>query len=169
MNTVKYLLLFKGNSAKRGFEASVRGFSKLGAAQAAMDESYIKFAAILNISIVFNASDDKYTTRTKSNVRIERNGDWFQWDIIKAVPEDDGPDGKSAETEPCGLSKYTVTIEEHITQDFSVEACDIFHAMQDVETDYKIGRLAIQRSMPTAHLIMARNDETGETTEWREF
>ncbi len=169
MNVVNYLLLFKGNSDKGGFESSVRGFSKLKAAQAAMAESYRKFAAILNIPVVPDASKDKYTTRTKDRVRIERNGDWFQWDIVKAVPEDGGADGMSTEPECCELSKYTVTIEEHFTQDFTVEARDIICAMQNVEMDYKMGLLDIQHSMPNAHLIMARDDEIGETTEWREF
>ena len=38
MNAVNYLLLFKGNSDKGGYESSVRGFIKLEAARSAMAE-----------------------------------------------------------------------------------------------------------------------------------
>lgn len=172
MSAVNYLLLFSGNSNKGGFESSVRGFSKLEAAQTAMAESHKKFAAILNIPVGPNASSDKYTTRTKNSIRLERYGDYFQWEIIKAVPEDgelgelsSDPEGKRCH----GLSKYMVTIEEHIAQEFSVKAYDIFHAVQSAETEYKKGRFVVQPSAPNAHLIMARDDETGDTTEWKEF
>ncbi len=171
MSVVNYLLLFKGNSDKGGFESSVRGFTKLEAAQAAMDESCKKFAAILNIPVDSNASSDKYTARAKNGLRLERYGDWFQWEIIKAVPEDGELDGTSTEPEGdchCGLPKYTVTIEEHISQDFSVEGRDIGDAIENAETGYKAGRLVVQPSTPSARLIMARDDETGEVTEWKE-
>ncbi len=172
MSAVNYLLLFSGNSNKGGFESSVRGFSKLEAAQTAMAESHKKFAAILNIPVGPNASSDKYTTRTKNSIRLERYGDYFQWEIIKAVPEDGelGEVSSDPEGKRChGLSKYTVTIEEHTAQEFSVKAYDIFHAVQSAETEYKKGRFVVQPSAPNARLIMARNDEIGDTTEWKEF
>lgn len=140
MNAVNYILLFKGNSDKGGFESCVRGFSKLEAAQAAMAESHKILASALNIPIAPNASSDQYTTRTKNSICLERYGNCFQWEIIKAVPEDGELDEVSSDPEGKryhGLSKYTVTIEEHIAQEFSVKAYDIFHAVQSAEMDYK--------------------------------
>ncbi len=172
MNAVNYILLFKGNSDKGGFESCVRGFSKLEAAQAAMAESHKTLASALNIPVGPNAFSDQYTTRTKNSIRLERYGNCFQWEIIKAVPEDGELDEVSSDPEGKryrGLSKYTVTIEEHIAQEFSVKAYDIFHAVQSAETEYKKGRFVVQPSAPNARLLMARNDETGETTEWKEF
>jgi len=65
--------------------------------------------------------------------------------------------------------RYTVTIEEHITQEFSVEARDICHAAQTAVERYNQGVLVVQPSAPNARLVMARDDETGEMTEWKEF
>ena len=169
MSTVNYLLLYEGDSRQGGFESSVRGFAKLEAARAAMDEKYKKFAALLDIPVGPNAYNDPYTIRTKDSIRLERYGDRFKWEIIKAVAEDCRPDGAFAENEHYGLRKYTVTIEEHIAQSFPVEAYDIFFAVSSAERDYKQGSLIVQPSTPNARLIMACDDETGETTEWKEF
>ena len=68
-----------------------------------------------------------------------------------------------------GLRKYTITIEEHVAQSFPVEAHNIFFAVSSAERDYKQGSLTVQPSIPNVRLIMARDDETGETTEWKEF
>lgn len=68
-----------------------------------------------------------------------------------------------------GKTKYTVTIEEHISESFSVEAHDIVHALDEAERQYAQGMLIVQPSIPLSRQIMARNDETGETTGWREF
>ncbi len=65
--------------------------------------------------------------------------------------------------------RYTVTIEEHITQEFSVEARDIFQAAQTAVERYNQGVLVVPPSTPNARLVMARDDETGEMTEWKEF
>jgi len=65
--------------------------------------------------------------------------------------------------------RYTVTIEEHITQEFSVEARDICYAAQTAVEQYSQGVLVVQPSAPNARLVMARDDETGEMTEWKEF
>jgi len=64
---------------------------------------------------------------------------------------------------------YTVIIEEHIAHEFSVEACDIYQAMQIAEERYHQGLFVVQSSTPNARLVMARDNETGEMTEWREF
>lgn len=169
MSAVNYLLLYEGDSRQGGFESSVRGFAKLEAARAAMDEKYKKFAALLDIPVGPNAFSNPYTTRTKDSIRLERYGDRFKWEIIKAVAEDCGPDGAFAEGKDYGLRRYTVTIEEHVAQSFPVEAYDIFFAVSSAERDYKQGSLTVQPSTPNARLIMARDDETGETTEWKEF
>ena len=88
MSKVNYLLLFKGNSDKGGSEASVRGFTKLEAAQTAMSESYRGIAATMNIPVSSGKISNLYTVRTESSIRLERYGDVFRWEIIEAVPED---------------------------------------------------------------------------------
>ncbi len=65
--------------------------------------------------------------------------------------------------------RCTVTIEEHITQEFSLEARDIFQAAQTAVERYNQGVLVVPPSTPNACLIMARDDESGEMTEWKEF
>lgn len=169
MSAVNYLLLYEGDSRQGGFESSVRGFAKLEAARAAMDEKYKKFAALLDIPVGPNTFSNPYTIRTKYSIRLERYGDRFKWEIIKAVAEDCEPDGAFAKDKHYGLRRYTVTIEEHVAQSFPVEAYDIFFAVSSAERDYKQGSLIVQPSAPNARLIMARDDETGETTEWKEF
>jgi len=172
MSSVNYLLIYKGNSDKGGYESSVRGFSKLEAAQAAMEKEHRKFAAMLDIPVGPNASSDRYTTRTKNKIRLERYGDRFQWEIIDAVPEDDEHDSAASDAEGGryrGLSRFTVIIEEHIAQEFSLDAYDIFHAIEKAERGYKAGDFVVHSSPPNARLIMARDDVTGETTEWKEF
>ncbi len=172
MNTVNYLLLFKGYSNQGGCEFSVRGFITLEAAQTAMIESHKKFEAYMNIPVGPNESSNKHTTRTKNSIYLKCNDAWFQWEIIKAVPEDGEADGISRRAKSKrrrGLVRYTVTIEEHIAQDFSIEAFDIFAAVQSAEASYKHGSLVVQPSTPNTRLIMARDEETGEITEWKEF
>ena len=169
MSAVNYLLLYEGDSRQGGFESSVRGFAKLEAARAAMDKKYKKFAALLDIPVGPNAFSNPYTIRTKDSIRLERYGDHFKWEIIKAVAEDCEPDSAFAKDKHYGLRKYTITIEEHVAQSFPVEAHNIFFAVSSAERDYKQGSLTVQPSIPNVRLIMARDDETGETTEWKEF
>lgn len=76
-----------------------------------------------------------------------------------------GPGGK----QQCEPTEYTVTIEEHISQEFSVKAYDIYEAMQFAEEEYLRGSFVVQPSAPNARLIMARDNETAATTEWKEF
>ena len=163
---INYLLFFSGDHSG-GQEASVRCFTKLEAARTAMAEAYRKYAAALNIPVSHSALCDQYTTKTKNTIHLERYGDHFQWEIIKAVPEDG--DSTESTKQQRGLTNYTVTIEEHIAQTFSVRAYDIFHAIGFAEMAYKQGEFVVQSSTPNARLIMAENAETGETTEWKEF
>ena len=50
-----------------------------------------------------------------------------------------------------------------------MEGYDIYQALETAEAAYKQGGLVVQPSMPVARLIMARDDETGSLTEWKEF
>lgn len=168
MSTVNYLLLYKGNSSNGGHEAAVRGFSLLESARCAMAESYRELAASMNISPSSRTPGSRYTVRTENSIRLERYGDVFVWEIIRAVPED-GPDGGNGRNRRYGLKKFTVTIEKHISQEFPIQAHDIFLALRTAEQAYSEGSLVVQPSTPNSRLIMARDDATGETSEWKEF
>jgi len=82
----------------------------------------------------------------------------------------------SSETDRCYKNspkdaphQYVVTIEEHISQDFPVDACDISTAMETAREQYLNGTLVVQPSPPTARLMMAQAEEGDEVTEWKEF
>ena len=105
----------------------------------------------------------------ENSIRLERGSDIFRWEIIKAIPEDFGPDRSSSADSPSRLRKYTVTIEEHIAQEFPVKAYDLSHALETAEAAYKQGKFVILPSAPITRLIMARHNKTGKTTGWREF
>ena len=64
--------------------------------------------------------------------------------------------------------KITVTIEEHISQAFEVEADTLEEAMQIAEQKYYDGEFVVDAfNAPTAKLMMAENNY--EATEWSEF
>ena len=63
--------------------------------------------------------------------------------------------------------KFTVTIEEHISQAFEVEADTIEEAMQIAEDKYRSGEFVLENPCVTAKLMMAENNY--EATEWEEF
>lgn len=63
--------------------------------------------------------------------------------------------------------KITVTIEEHISQDFEVEADTLEGAMQIAEDKYRSGEFVLDNPCVTAKLMMAENNY--EATEWEEF
>ena len=63
--------------------------------------------------------------------------------------------------------KITVTIEEHISQPFEVEADTLEEAMQIAEDKYRSGEFVLDKSCVTSRLIMAENYY--EATEWSEF
>ena len=67
------------------------------------------------------------------------------------------------------MSKIKITIEEHISKSFYVEAEDTGEAMEIAEEKYKNGEFVVEPSTPTAKLMMAEDPETDETTEWVEF
>ena len=68
-----------------------------------------------------------------------------------------------------GLRQYLVTIEEHISQEVSIQAEDIAQAMDKAKAAYCRGQLVVQPSAPVARLMMARSEDTKEETEWKEF
>ena len=61
----------------------------------------------------------------------------------------------------------TVTIEEHISQPFEVEADTLEEAMQIAEDKYRNGEIVLDNANVSARLMMAENDS--EATEWVEF
>ncbi len=64
---------------------------------------------------------------------------------------------------------YTVTIEEHIAGEFKVYA-DSFDDAEDVaRLKYSRGEFVVEPGTPTCRLMMVVDDETGLSTEWREF
>ena len=63
--------------------------------------------------------------------------------------------------------KFTVTIEEHISQAFEVEADTIEEAMQIAEDKYRSGEFVLENPCVTAKLMMAENGN--KQTPWEEF
>ena len=79
-------------------------------------------------------------------------------------------DEKLAKAEIVPPKTFKITIEEHITQEFEVEATDIEEAMELAEQKYWDGEFVVDSmGMPTARLMQAEDEETNETTEWVEF
>ncbi len=168
MSTVNYLLLFQGYSNHGGHESKVRCFAKLEATRDAMEKAYRRLAASMDIPIMVRTPSNRYTVRMKNCIRLERNGEWFQWEIVEAIPEDE-PDSIGEGGQGYGLKKYTVVIADHIMHSFPVEAYNIFHALRIAEEQYERGSLMAKSSRLCARLMMARDVMTGETTEWKEF
>ena len=63
--------------------------------------------------------------------------------------------------------KITVTIEEHISQPFEVEADTLEEAMQIAEDKYHSGEFVLENPCVIKKLMMAENDY--EATLWEEF
>lgn len=79
-------------------------------------------------------------------------------------------DEKLVKAEIVPPKTFKITIEEHITQEFEVEATDIEEAMEIAEQKYWDGEFVVDSmGMPTARLMQAEDKETNETTEWVEF
>ena len=65
--------------------------------------------------------------------------------------------------------KFKITIEEHVSQTFEVEATDIGEAMEIAEEKYNNGEFVVESTTPTAKLMMAEDEFGAECTEWEEF
>ena len=63
--------------------------------------------------------------------------------------------------------KITVTIEEHISQDFEVEADTLEEAMEIAEDKYRSGEFVLENANVAARLMMA--DDGNKQTEWEEL
>lgn len=67
------------------------------------------------------------------------------------------------------MKKFKVTIEEHISETFEIEAVDIEEAMQLAEERYYSGEYVLgSEASVTARLMSAAGDD-GKSTEWTEF
>lgn len=66
------------------------------------------------------------------------------------------------------MKTFKITIEEHISETFEVEANDIEEAMEIAEEKYNDGELVLEPGNVTAKLMMV-DDGEGECTEWTEF
>ena len=65
--------------------------------------------------------------------------------------------------------KFKITIEEHVSQTFEVEATDIGEAMEIAEEKYNNGEFVLEPGELTAKLMMAEDEFGTECTEWEEF
>lgn len=66
--------------------------------------------------------------------------------------------------------KFKITIEEHISGVFEVEADSVEEATRIAEDKYKYGVFVVEPDgCPTAKLMQVEDELTGETTEWTEF
>jgi hypothetical protein len=66
------------------------------------------------------------------------------------------------------MRRFVVTIEEHISQAFEVEANDIEEAMEIAEESYNNGEFVLEPGEVNAKLMMA-DDGEGDCTDWTEF
>ena len=67
------------------------------------------------------------------------------------------------------MEKYVITIEEHISGAFAICADSMEEAMRIAEENYKTGKFIIPPTPPTSRLMMGRNENGNEETEWTEF
>lgn len=67
------------------------------------------------------------------------------------------------------MPKFKVTIEEHVSQTFEVEATDIGEAMDIAAQKYKHGEFVLEPGDLTAKLMTAESEDGTECTEWEEF
>ena len=67
------------------------------------------------------------------------------------------------------MKKFIITIEEHISQAFEIEANDMEEAMELAEKKYHDSDIVLEMAEVNAKLMMAEDELTGECTEWTEF
>lgn len=66
-------------------------------------------------------------------------------------------------------SKYKVTIEERISEDFHIEADSLEEALKIAEQVYHVGKLVLENGQVTEKQMMGEDLKTGETADWRNF
>ncbi len=64
---------------------------------------------------------------------------------------------------------FKVTIEEHISETFEIEAADIEEAMQIAEERYYSGEYVLGGEADVTARLMSADDGKGDCTEWTEF
>ena len=64
------------------------------------------------------------------------------------------------------MRKFTVTIEEHIGQTFTIYAANLGDAMEIAKDNYTRGEFVVEPKPPTARLMMGVDENTGAETEW---
>ena len=64
--------------------------------------------------------------------------------------------------------KFTVTIEETISEGFEIEAETAEEALEIAEKEYKAGNFVVYPEQPISRQ-MAVTSPDGETSEWQEF
>lgn len=68
------------------------------------------------------------------------------------------------------MSTFKIIIEEHISQEFEVEASSMEEAEEIAKQKYYDGEFVVDNcNAPTAQLMYVEDEETGEHTEWEEF
>ena len=67
------------------------------------------------------------------------------------------------------MPKFKVTIEEHVSETFEVEANDIEEAMNIAEDKYNNGEFVLEPGNLTYKNMMAESDDGKDVTEWVEF
>jgi hypothetical protein len=63
---------------------------------------------------------------------------------------------------------FKITIEEHVTETFEVEAANIEEAMETAQNKYNNGEFVLEPGEVITKLMMA-DDGDGNYTEWTEF
>ena len=64
---------------------------------------------------------------------------------------------------------FKITIEEHISESFEIEAIDIEEAMQLAEERYQKGEYVLDGEANVSARLMSAEDDNGDFTEWVEF
>lgn len=68
------------------------------------------------------------------------------------------------------MSKFIVTITEHINKDFTIEATDMEEAMEIAEKRYKNGEIILDGDSEVhTKLMMCCDPSDDSCTEWTEF
>ena len=68
------------------------------------------------------------------------------------------------------MTKFKIIIEEHISQEFEVDAEDIEQAKAIAEQKYYDGEFVVDNChIPTLKLMYAENEDCSERTGWEEF